>query len=152
MITTKNVDKFESWIKQQGGEILPVTNEYELIRFKGSEVGVIYKSGKTSNTYTINTISSFLRGKKWMGKPIKTGRKTTYKKEKIQLLKRDGDRCFYCNKRLLDDITVEHLIPLSSGGKNSLSNMVLAHEKCNNKVSNKTIVEKVKLAIFHRTK
>lgn len=33
-----------------------------------------------------------------------------------------------------DDITVEHLIALSCGGKNDLSNMVLAHQKCNQEV------------------
>lgn len=49
-----------------------------------------------------------------------------------------------------DDITVEHLIALSCGGKNDLSNMVLAHQKCNQEVRNLPISEKVKVAIKNR--
>ena len=49
-----------------------------------------------------------------------------------------------------DDITVEHLIALSCGGKNDLSNMVLAHQKCNQAVLNLPISEKVKVAIKNR--
>lgn len=34
-----------------------------------------------------------LNNEKWDGKPIKTGRKNTYKKEKIALRERDGCNC-----------------------------------------------------------
>lgn len=146
-----NIKKFTKFLKNYGAEILPNTNEFELLRFKGKETGVLYKSGKTSNNYTQNAINCFIMNKTWDGKPVSVGRKTTYKKEKIAILERDGSNCFYCDKPLSDDITIEHLIPLSGGGKNTLSNMVLAHEKCNNDVGNLTIVEKIKIVIKNRS-
>lgn len=152
MVTEKNVEKFEKWLRSRGAEIIPVTNEFELIRFKGLETGVIYKSGKTSNTYTLEAIRCFEKNKSWDGRPLRTGRKSSYKKEKIQLLKRDGDKCFYCGNKLYDDITLEHLLELAAGGKNTLANSVLAHSKCNDLVKGMTIVEKVNFAIANRIK
>ncbi len=143
----KDIGKFKDWLKQHGAEILPTSNEYESLRFKGSEVGVFYKSGKYSGEYALHAYNSFRRGKSWDGRPIKTGRKKIYVKEKKQLIKRDGTACFYCGNLLEDDITLEHLIPLTSGGKNILSNMVLAHEECNQKMGHKGINEKVNYAI-----
>jgi len=42
------------------------------------------------------------------------------------------------------------MIALSSGGSNTLANMVLCHEECNNRVKNLPISEKVKIAINNR--
>ena len=145
-----DLEKFKKWLQQNGAEILPATNQYEIIRFKGKETGVIYSSGKTSNSYANQAVICFLNGKKWDGFPISTGRKTTYNKFKIPLIKRDGTACFYCGELLENDITVEHLIPLTSGGKNILSNMVLAHRECNNKQGHRSLVEKVCSAIKYR--
>lgn len=55
------------------------------------------------------------------------------------LLKRDGNKCHYCPKRLrLDspDCTVEHVIPASKGGETALHNLVLACRKCNGEKDN----------------
>jgi 5-methylcytosine-specific restriction endonuclease McrA len=142
--------KFKTWLQQNGAEILPNTNEFEEIRFKGSEVGVKYKSGKYSNEYAKNAFECYESGRKWDGRPINVGRKNTYIKEKRLLVRRDGTACFYCGELIDEDGTVEHLISLVSGGTNTLGNMVLAHEKCNNEAGNKTIVEKVNHAIKSR--
>lgn len=143
-------EKFIKWLTERGAEILPVTNEYEAVRFKGKEFGVLYTSGKTSNVYTAEAISCFIRNKKWNGGPVNIGRNKTYVKEKVALLGRDGDDCFVCGMPLFTDITVEHLMPLVSGGKNTLANMVLAHEKCNAELGAKPLHEKVKLIIQKR--
>lgn len=145
-----DIEKFKKWLTDRGAEILPETNEYELLRFKGREVGVIYTSGKVNNDYTKHAISCFKQNRKWSGKPINVGRKNTYRKEKEALIKRDGRDCFYCDTPMEDDITLEHLIALSSGGKNTLANMVLCHEACNIEVNNKPVNEKVKIAINKR--
>lgn len=142
--------KFSLWLQQNGAEILPVSNEYEEIRFKGSEIGVKYKSGKYSNEYAKNAFDCYKNGKKWNGRPINVGRKNTYVKEKKEIIKRDGTACFYCGRLLEDDITLEHLIPLTAGGLNNLSNMVLAHENCNSKMNHKPLVEKVNHALKTR--
>ena len=145
-----NKDKMVKWLKMRGVEILPTTNQYELIRFNGRECGVIYKSGKVNSDFTKDAVECFLRNKKWDGAPVNTGRKSGYKREKRALLKRDGNICFLCGELLDGDISLEHLIPLSMGGKNTLSNMVLMHEKCNSLVGNKPLNEKVSIIISER--
>ena len=142
--------KFKIWLEGRGVEILPNTSNYEELRFKGAEVGVVYKSGKLSGEYAEKAIDCFMRGKSWDGGPVNVGRKSGYKKEKIKLIDRDGRLCFFCERPLGDDITIEHLIALSSGGKNSLSNMVLMHESCNRELDNKPINEKINLIIDKR--
>jgi len=152
MKTSKeNIKKFKNWLLNNGAEILPTTNNYEAVRFKAKEVGVLYVSGKVNNEYCRKAISAYKSNKKWDGRPIKTGRKQTYKKQKIAIQKRDGSNCFYCNKPLEEDITLEHLISLTSGGKNTLGNMVLAHEDCNQNAGNLTVIQKVNIAIKNRT-
>lgn len=145
-----DIEKFEKWITDRGAEILPCTNEYELLRFKARETGVIYKSGKVNSRYTTHTIECFKKNKSWWGKPINVGRYPSYRKEKEQIIIRDGTLCFYCDEEMHDDISLEHLIPLSAGGKNTLGNMVLCHKDCNQNVGNITVVEKVKFAIENR--
>lgn len=56
-----------------------------------------------------------------------------------QLLKRDGGACSICggplNKELGPDdphaITIDHAVPRAAGGSSELSNLRLAHRKCN---------------------
>lgn len=147
-----NLDKFKNWLLDKGCEILPPTNDFEAIRFKGSQTGVLYTSGRVSNPYTRGAIEAYQTRSKWDGGPIKVGRHAGYSKQKKALLKRDGDKCFFCGLPMDDDITVEHLISLANGGLNTLSNMVLAHEKCNQDAGTLPIYQKVQLAIKNRTK
>ena len=142
-----DITKFKKWLSANGAEIIPETSQYEAVRFKGKEIGVLYTSGKVANDFTDEAIRCFRSRKKWSGKPINVGRNPNYKKEKAKIIERDGSNCFYCGNPLEDDITLEHLISLSSGGQNSLSNMVLAHEKCNQEANNMHLNEKVKLAL-----
>lgn len=53
-----------------------------------------------------------------------------------ELLKRDHHCCQYCgsNKRL----TIDHIIPVSKGGKNTWDNVVIACEICNQKKGDRT--------------
>jgi len=150
--TNLDIDKFKDWIIRQGGEIIPNTSEYELLRFKGKSIGVIYNTRNVSGKFVDISIMEFHKHKVWSGKPHRVNRKTTYRKQKIKILERDGYKCFYYGERLLDDITIEHLISLTSGGRNILGNMVLAHEKCNQEAGNLSVYQKVDLAIKKRNK
>ncbi len=55
--------------------------------------------------------------------------------------KRDGWRCHICHRRVKPDTsrmspmgaTVDHLIPVSEGGQDTLVNVALAHRACNTK-------------------
>lgn len=47
-------------------------------------------------------------------------------------------KCGICGKDLpgLDISTLDHIIPLSKGGADNMSNLALTHWKCNNKKGN----------------
>lgn len=147
-----DVAKFKIWLSERGCEILPPTNQYEAVRFKGRETGIVYTTGKTNGRFTTEAVRAFQTGGKWNGAPVSTGRHPGYRKEKARLLERDGSRCFFCGEELGDDITVEHLISLNRGGLNQLSNMVLAHSRCNQEAGTLPIYQKVEIAIRNRTK
>lgn len=52
---------------------------------------------------------------------------------KRNLLVRDGWKCCYCGAKLsLRSGTVEHIVPQSKGGKNTLENTAIACKACNN--------------------
>lgn len=49
---------------------------------------------------------------------------------------RDGFKCQYCGST--QELTIDHIIPRSRGGKNSFENCVAACKPCNNKKNNRT--------------
>ncbi len=62
------------------------------------------------------------------------------KRVRRYLRKRYGERCHWCGGRMdfklakgnfQDMATIEHLVPMSFGGSNDLSNLRLAHKRCN---------------------
>lgn len=147
-----NVEKFTNWLRNHGCQILPNSNAYELVRWKGKETGVLYSTLRTSGHYASGAVSCFKGKRKWSGGPDKVQRKGTYKKQRATLRERDGDDCFYCGEPLGEDETFEHLLELNQGGKNLVTNGVLAHQKCNSAVDGMTVAEKVKFALKSRMK
>jgi len=58
---------------------------------------------------------------------------------RANLWKRDNYRCQYCGKRPKpDEVTIDHILPKSKGGKTTFANTVLACLKCNVKKDNRT--------------
>lgn len=54
------------------------------------------------------------------------------------MLKQQGGRCFYCDKPLtLNRSTFDHRIPVSKGGSNQVSNLVVACVPCNQEKADK---------------
>lgn len=70
--------------------------------------------------------------------------KTQFKSSKIKfsrsnIYKRDSYRCLYCgNKFKEDDLTMDHVIPRSLGGRTTWINIVSSCFPCNSKKSNRT--------------
>ena len=55
------------------------------------------------------------------------------------ILMRDGYRCQYCAKKQSgDQLTVDHIVPQSRGGKDVWSNVATACRNCNNAKGNRT--------------
>ena len=143
------IPAFEEWLKGQGAEIRPPTNEYEVLRFAcPAGVGVIYCNRKGRHTFNgrmaVEAWRCFRSGDPWRGK-LRPTKRSAGSESKRALLLRDGENCFYCGEPLYDDITEEHLLPVNHGGSNHLANKVLCHQKCNSMAGHKTIYEKVLL-------
>lgn len=60
-----------------------------------------------------------------------------FRKElRISILVRDGGGCYYCG--CPKATTLDHLLPVSKGGRYNLANLVVACSKCNSLKSNMT--------------
>lgn len=82
---------------------------------------------------TFKDFPKVLRLTKYSGVP------TTIKLSKKNVLKRDGYRCAYCgNVFTQKELTVDHIIPKSRGGKFKWENLVCSCVRDNNKKGNKT--------------
>lgn len=57
----------------------------------------------------------------------------------IEIVERHKSRCYYCHKKIYNP-TMDHVIPLSKGGRNSPENIVPACLSCNCKKRDKLIL------------
>jgi 5-methylcytosine-specific restriction endonuclease McrA len=55
------------------------------------------------------------------------------------------DRCVYCNRKM-ENLTMDHIVPVISGGSNSIDNITFACKSCNSKKSSKSLL----LFLLHR--
>lgn len=142
----KDIPAITEFLLRTGCEIIPITSSNELLRFKGKETGVIYTTGNTSGRYVQKMLECYISHTFWDGAPDSTKRRDN-KKYRVKLLKRDGDTCSCCGLPMGDDVTVEHWVALTAGGKNILSNMALMHFHCNSALGNKPLFEKINYII-----
>jgi len=51
----------------------------------------------------------------------------------VYLAEKDGERCGVCNKYInaMEEVSIDHIRPVSLGGKNRINNFRLAHRRCN---------------------
>lgn len=70
---------------------------------------------------------------------IKTTRFLITDRDLQRLRNRQEGHCFYCPST--EDLTVEHLIPVSRGGVTSVGNIVLGCRPCNSRKGSKTLTE-----------
>jgi 5-methylcytosine-specific restriction endonuclease McrA len=64
-------------------------------------------------------------------------RKITLTRQNV--FKRDGNACVYCGSK--KDLTLDHVIPKSRGGRDSWENLVTCCQKCNAKKADRTPIE-----------
>lgn len=144
------INRFASWLRSQGAEVLAPTSEWELLRFRcGHGTGIVYTDAKGNLTWTDaakQARAAWKTGDALPGAPKKVRRQPRDRVTVKALLHRDGKRCFYCPAKLtLDDATVEHLIPLTCGGTNHIANKALACAPCNIEAGHLSVMEKIKL-------
>ena len=68
--------------------------------------------------------------------PIQIRKRVKFTKK--TLLKRDNYTCQYCGKEDKSDITIDHILPRSQGGKNTYLNCVAACYPCNQRKGDRT--------------
>jgi hypothetical protein len=61
---------------------------------------------------------------------------STFRVNRHRVFKRDNNECVYCSSK--KDLTIDHVIPRSKGGKNTWDNLVTCCSKCNLKKSDRT--------------
>ncbi|KAH7414977.1 hypothetical protein KP509_14G021800 [Ceratopteris richardii] len=82
-------------------------------------------------------IPAVLRITDYVYSPVRSKVKLTLKRKNIFL--RDDFKCQYCGSQ--DNLTVDHVIPFSRGGKWTWRNLVTACSNCNVRKGNKTLEE-----------
>lgn len=140
--------KLIKFLMAGGAEILSTTNDWEIARFQTPNGKcVIYKNKKGSFSYSNDEAQDahrcFLKGKPW-SVMVKTNRIARKQVEEL-LLTRDGHDCWLCGKPMGDDITLEHILPVSCGGNNHPANLALVHSECNKEAADMPIVAKIDL-------
>jgi len=150
----QEVAAFKTWLKGVGASVLATTNEWELVRFDGTVgVSVIYFNKKGEMTFTGDSLKAFQAFKK--GGHFRVAPRTKRKKvtPHIRTLReRDGDLCFYCFHFVAEaEESVEHLVPTVHHGPNHISNMVLAHARCNHLAGHLDVMSKIKIREKNRS-
>ena len=148
------VGKFKKFLVNCGGQLLHETNEYEVIRLQTDNgVEILYRQKSGLLTWTNELVKAYMAYKsggkvKWRGSKK---RKVNRKRGPVllqTLFKRDGKKCWFCEKPLTaEDATIEHLLNVSNGGNNHTNNLTVACKGCNQKARNMCITEKVLLKV-----
>lgn len=160
-------EDFLSWLAQMGAEIGKPTNPYEVVRYRAyspwgkapnskwrkaathivyaKENGLLTFCGDSAQHYDafINGDSAGVASPAL--KSPGTATVSRSQKQREALLRRDGDECWYCGKPLAGDMTLEHLVNKSDGGRDRLDNFALAHGACNRLAANRPLVQKIVL-------
>lgn len=153
-------EKFKRWLSDRGAEVLAPTNDYEIIRFKtGKGTAIVYRRKEENYpvTFTGDAQQAWFEyikpnGSQWRAIPA-TKRKSHDNTIYQTLRQRDGDGCFYCAQYMQEsEATIEHLVAITHGGPQHISNKFLAHSECNSKAGNLSVVQKIQIYHFSRMK
>lgn len=150
----KTLDRFTSFIKARGGEVLTPSSEWEVMRFRAGEYrGIVYVNSRELITLygaAVLAYEAFKNNSQWSALP-RVKKESAPRRHRIKtLLLRDGGDCFLCGKTLEHDISIEHLVPLASRGPDHLANLALMHRQCNTKCGHLSLMEKIKLRDQYR--
>jgi hypothetical protein len=146
------LEDFKIWLVECGAIIEPPTNDYEILRVRtchGVHVAYRKDNGKETWPAALSILRESARAKKRqsLSPNLKDRIKLRYTIDAI--IERDGCECWFSGEKFFGNgderITVEHLCPVSHGGPNHLSNLVIATREWNQKAGNLSVSEKVKL-------
>lgn len=104
------------------GFILVIKGKAEVLRQDADNI--VTSIGEFVRPLIIRLLS-YVRFK---NKPVKLNRK--------RIFKRDNNECVYCGSKR--NLTIDHIMPRSRGGKNTWSNLVTCCSNCNLRKGNRT--------------
>lgn len=86
-----------------------------------------------------NFLSILLKGNAYIPEKVKRHERVSMRKFRNirrinleKLLERDNYKCVYCQKDInMETVTIDHIIPLSRGGSNDLTNLACSCKICN---------------------
>ncbi len=141
----------QAFITERGGEVLAPASEWEVLRFRSQgSVHVVSRQASGHIRYggdSALAVHCWLTKLPWRGSDSHRGQpgKRLRSQHVRTLLARDGDACFLCGQPLGEDITEEHLVPITHGGPDHIANKVLAHAACNRRMGHLSVMEKIGL-------
>lgn len=156
-----DVQGFVAWLAYNGAEIGIPTNQYEVVRYLAHAEGhrkpvthIVYTKESGLLTWMPGTRDHYAQFIGIEGDGVIKGRPSRSKRMsfRAQIAKRDGKDCWFCGKATTPATeSIEHLVPRSQGGPDTLANFVIAHKKCNELAGDKCLADKIALRDKLRT-
>jgi hypothetical protein len=142
------LEAFKIWLVARGAELHDSNGEYELLRFKTDKgVSIFYFKKNGAITFygeARNAWLAFKNQTNWRAVPPTARIRKPSDQNTVRT--RDGHLCFFCSKTVeYTDGSLEHLVALTHGGPNHISNKFLAHVECNNAVGHLSAPEKIRI-------
>jgi 5-methylcytosine-specific restriction endonuclease McrA len=146
------IPAFRAWLSDRGGIMLPLTNEWEVVRVDtchGVLVGHRNKKGVHRFSGELDNLREDFRAGRTpaIGPEHQPRKRLGYLIEAIAA--RDGLECWFTGEPFMSaedrGITIEHLCPKAHGGPDHISNLVLATEEWNRRAGHLSVAEKVRL-------
>lgn len=148
---SEKLDNFKKFLSTRGAEVLEPKSEWELIRFLTDKgISVIYTKKNGALTFYGSAEDAWIAflnpSISWRARPAT--KRTKENGTITTLRKRDGDGCFYCLLPVSqEEASVEHLLSLTHGGSNHITNKVLTHTVCNSKADCLCLMDKIKIHV-----
>lgn len=150
-ILEKRLAAFSAFLCERGASIISPTNEWEVLRFKGSNgVSIVYKNSVGGVKFTGDAAAAWKafqsRDDSYRAAP--RAKRKNIRPEIRTLRERDGSLCFYCQRLVSDEnATQEHLVAITHGGPDHISNKVLSHKSCNQAAGHMSAMEKIRIHV-----
>lgn len=136
-----DVPGFVAWLAFNGAEIGVPTNAYEVVRYLAHAEGhrkpvthIVYAKENGLLTFMPGTREHYAQFLGVDGTGALAGKMGASQRKNMRaaIIARDGKGCWFCGGATTAATeSIEHLVPRSKGGPDTMANFVLAHKKCN---------------------
>lgn len=133
---TTDVMSLQTLVLDQGMQPVKIVHwQRALVLLAGGKIEILdsYENVIRGPSLVMNVpaVVRLKRGFKRFKKPVKFSR--------INVYARDDYRCQYCNqRRRIEDLTYDHVVPRAQGGKTTWTNITTACLECNGRKANRT--------------